>query len=213
MMFGFSLKHGFWVHFWNKRDFLSPVMFFEGLGSPARSTVELRKIMKNDLLQLSKRRLGGIGLFGQAGKQSWMLVISLITLVSWLVATNHCAIEGQLGRSVALIGTNISGSGGCSHCAENPLPPGEEMPHSPPASMECCKSLQALAAKATTDVPAFDIGAFVLQSYIADRKLEKGSQTRPATNLQSDTGPPKVRSFAEMVLQHCILSHAPPRLA
>jgi hypothetical protein len=174
--------------------------------------------MKNDLLPLFRIRLRGTGLVGAASfmkaprARIWMLVISLITLVSLLVATNHCAIEGQFGRSVALAPTNVSETAGCAQCAGNSLPSGDKSHHAQQALMACCKSLQAIVSNATTDVPAFDADSFARPTDLPDWKSERGDRERSATNVQWDTGPPKVSSFAELVLQHSILSHAPPRL-
>jgi hypothetical protein len=124
-------------------------------------------------------------------------LIIAIAICSWFAISNHCVF--------AALATNS--------------PPSRECPfHSKPkekpsTGAQCCKILRAVAS-----VPA--------KSWSRDdTKLSDGDACRDAYALTSaysqqtlvplslDTGPPRVRSFAELILQRSLLAHAPPSVA
>jgi hypothetical protein len=126
-------------------------------------------------------------------------VIVALTLCSWIAISNHCAVAAVATKSE---------------------PSQSECPfHSKPAKqkeqstqVQCCKILRAVVSTAgkswTRDHTSFsDIDPYF-------EKLALIVTSRNALlPLLLDTGPPGVRSFAELILQRSILAHAPPFLA
>ena len=121
-------------------------------------------------------------------------------MVAWFAISNHCvlgALEAHAGKPVA-------------HCHDHqssPAQPGDGDQESP-----CCKTLRATVAtpvKAPEAQPDTSLFAYEFVSQIHtydDRQLERVSYF-------ADTGPPGSSTFAELVLQRSMLSHAPPSLA
>jgi hypothetical protein len=127
------------------------------------------------------------------------VVIVLVMLAAWFVASDHCALAAALMRPVAATPAQES-------C------PGHSQPEKKDNQRElpCCKSLFATAAPAKISA-SYDANLFVLQPYFAaDFQLVIGTSHAPLAEL--DTGPPDLRTFAESVLQRSILAHAPPVL-
>lgn len=127
-------------------------------------------------------------------------LLVMLTMVAWFGISNHCvigALETHAGKLVA-------------HCHDHqssPVQPGDGDEESP-----CCKTLRATVAtpvkapEVQTDTSVF-ASEFVSQIHTYDdRQLERVSYF-------ADTGPPGSSTFAELVLQRSILSHAPPALA
>jgi len=75
---------------------------------------------------------------------------------------------------------------------------------------ECCRSIKASLASET--VVKFDPAQIELHSYAVLQALVTPVAS-PAPDVFRDHGPPHVGSFAEIVLQRSLLSHAPPILA
>ena len=124
----------------------------------------------------------------------------ILTMVAWFAISNHCvlgALEAHAGKPVA-------------HCHDHqssPAQPGDGDQESP-----CCKTLRATVAtpvKAPEAQPDTSLFAYEFVSQIHtydDRQLERVSYF-------ADTGPPGSSTFAELVLQRSMRSHAPPSLA
>jgi hypothetical protein len=127
---------------------------------------------------------------GMTGR--WATV--LLTIAAWLLLSNHCALA--LSRAAV-----DSKTGGCPmHSA-----PANEKPS---ANIPCCKELRAVAAHVAKSVagPARQLAG--TQDYVAAILMAP-----PRVTLQMvlrNTGPPRALSFAESVLQRCVLVHAPP---
>ena len=118
-----------------------------------------------------------------------------IAICSWFAISNHCALAALETRADS---------------AKNECPF-----HSKPAKhshVQCCKILRAVApviAKswARDDAKFSDLDLrFEEFALIA---LSCGTKTP----LLLDTGPPGAHSFAELILQRSLLTHAPPILA
>lgn len=77
---------------------------------------------------------------------------------------------------------------------------------------ECCKRLSGTSLPETVSAkPALESGTVATAFALA---LALTSHQPPAlAEVESDTGPPFAASFAEAILQRCLLGHAPPSLA
>jgi hypothetical protein len=123
----------------------------------------------------------------------------MVALMAWFSISNHCALG-------ALVAVNTKSATGAMHChSDQPSPANNSDQKQTP----CCKLLRATLAK-TNISPTWDASAFVLQQYFV-ASLLFADQLRHASSLEElDTGPPFAVSFAESVLQHSVLAHAPP---
>jgi hypothetical protein len=121
-------------------------------------------------------------------------VIIAIALVAWLGLSNHCA----LGR-LANFG-RINSEHACCHNGKAAGGPttGQQQ------GVVCCKSIRALMpgnVKLAMGTPAAAVFApeiFSLMGHV------------PTPAIACDTGPPRGRSFSELVLQRSLQAHAPP---
>jgi len=128
-------------------------------------------------------------------------VIVLITIGSWLAASNHCAIAVAVSQEKV---------------AQNECPfhshPSKPAKQKDPSGQPCCKILRAIAtssaknlARAIVDLTNVDL-AFTKLVTISPPAISLGFAAL-------DTGPPGATSFAELILQRSILAHAPPSRA
>ena len=118
-------------------------------------------------------------------------------LLSWLVITNHCAFAWML----------IEPAAGAEHAHCHPA--ANDSPNKVPGDgvRECCRTIKAsLAARMESE---FDAAPFQLQAW-AIAWMIAAPTAKPALSFFRDHGPPGAISFAEIVLQHSLLSHAPP---
>ena len=125
------------------------------------------------------------------------LVVAVL-MTAWLVASNHCAI----GLMKPAAGTTAAHSV-CHACKSEPMKP-------QPASggeRECCKALQAMPADAAKADVKYDATLFTLLDFVV---TVAPAAAAPQTTRALDTGPPRSISFAELILQRSLLSHAPP---
>jgi hypothetical protein len=129
-------------------------------------------------------------------------LLSLLAVVAWLHAANHCAVAGMLSAAAKVSAEEPS-------CPNHKAPAEDEKSDGCDAS-SCCKSLAApvSVAKAATN---YDLFSFVSDDFPAVADLKFGER-HLATIAEIDTGPPDCFSFAEAVLQRSILAHAPPLL-
>lgn len=120
-------------------------------------------------------------------------------LMAWFVVSNRCAL------AVAL-----SPAGGAAElhkcCAVKSAGGEEQSPEK--RSGECCQALGLLPletaaklVKAPDTIPLFDLAWSYLVALVVDDGNEK---------IEQASGPPEARSFAEVVLQRSMRSHAPP---
>ncbi len=127
------------------------------------------------------------------------VVIVLVTIAAWFVASDHCALASVLIHPA-------KASPAQEHC------PGHSQPEKKQSQGElpCCKSLVATATP-TKIFAGYDTSQFVAQPYLTtDPLLVFTHHDAPSAEL--DTGPPDACTFAESVLQRSILAHAPPAL-
>jgi len=136
-----------------------------------------------------------------------MLLLALLAGASWLFCIGPCALGPfpQLGG----IETENCEAGGCASCED------ESQPGEPGGgSREClaqCQSLRFAIAPASIVAPAWTLEAVERVLFAAPARLSLVSVA--SCRLALDTGPPFAQSFAELVLQKSLLSHAPPRTA
>jgi hypothetical protein len=130
---------------------------------------------------------------------------ALALLVVWFTVSNTCGlalIEGKrhFARTAAVLH-------GC-------CPSGEEGPQNQPAApvKVCCKSLHAVPIAAGSKLlPIESAGALCV---LASRLFsEMEALERGGDGVLNGTGPPELRSFAEVVLQRSLQIHAPPVVA
>jgi hypothetical protein len=124
-------------------------------------------------------------------------LVAVVTLLSWLVLTNHCALAAIL--------PSIPAKSIHAHCHAAMHQGKKESPDR--GLRECCQAVKAsLPSKMLLK---FDASFFTLQAYAVLVTLAPRT-SEPDTELLQDHGPPAVGSFAEIVLQRSLLSHAPP---
>lgn len=119
-------------------------------------------------------------------------------MVSWLVATNHCAL-GMMKPTVAAGAVHAK----CHGCPA----PAKQAPMD--GARECCQTIQgALAAEKMGE--KFENPQVALELYALLQVLAAPSFDPAIGSFVFDHGPPRAASFAESVLQRSLLSHAPP---
>jgi hypothetical protein len=136
-----------------------------------------------------------------------MLLLALLAGASWLFCIGPCALGPfeQLGG----MQTGNCESGGCAPCGD------ESQPSEPGGgSREClaqCQSLRFAIAPTPAVAPAWALEFIECVAFAEPTRLSPVSVA--SCRRAVDTGPPFARSFAELVLQESLLSHAPPRTA
>jgi len=117
-------------------------------------------------------------------------------LLSWLVLTNHCALAAMAAASV--------GNTGHAHCHAVANHGGKTPPQD--GVRECCRDIKASLAQKT--VVKLDATSCELLLWGRDAVALVTECSAP--KLLREHGPPRAISFAEIVLRHSLLSHAPP---
>jgi hypothetical protein len=122
-----------------------------------------------------------------------------IAICSWIAVSNHCAF--------AAVASEIDK--GPTECPFHSKPAKQKEQSS---QVHCCKILRAVVFAKTKDWARNDTkfcdAHFPVQ---ADALVVHSS--RVVAPLLLDTGPPGVFSFADLILQQSLLTHAPPLLA
>jgi hypothetical protein len=130
-------------------------------------------------------------------RRSACSVIVVIAICSWLAITNHCAFAA-LGTEADLVQ---------SECPFHSKPAKQKQQSS---QIQCCKILRAVvlekAKSWTRDNAKFSDADLRAESFLVF------PQCRSGVPLLLGTGPPVALSFAELILQQSLLSHAPPML-
>lgn len=136
-----------------------------------------------------------------------MLLLALLAGASWLFCIGPCALGPfqQLGGMV----TENCESGRCAPCE------GESQPGEPGGgSRDClaqCQSLRVAIAPTPTVAPEW---APEFAESVAFAEPPRFSPVLVSSFWRAlGTSPPFARSFAELVLQESLPSHAPPRAA
>jgi hypothetical protein len=122
-----------------------------------------------------------------------------IVICSWIAVSNHCAFAAVAPE------TNKAQ-------AECPFhsKPAKQNEHS--SQVQCCKVLRAVVfAKAKGW--ARDDAKFCEANFPVQANTFVVYSPRAVAPLLLDTGPPDAFSFAELILQRSLLTHAPPFVA
>jgi hypothetical protein len=123
----------------------------------------------------------------------------VIAICSWIAVSNHCAFAA-IAREMDKVQTE---------CPFHSKPAKQTKQ---PSQVQCCKILRAVVfaqskAWARDDAKFSDVGLCV------EERALFVSPLRTLVPLFLDTGPPGALSFAELILQRSLLTHAPPFLA
>ena len=138
------------------------------------------------------------------------LSITLLAILAWLNATNHCALA-TIGEACvpqkchSAAATSDSHSDG--HCPEGHKP---FQKNDSKDSVGCCKNF-AKAAQNTDSSPQFKNAVIKLMMFSSGAQLLPVAPKADLNPHYLDSGPPA--SFAETVLQRSLLVHAPPAVA
>ena len=123
-------------------------------------------------------------------------ITGFLSIAAWMVLSNHCA----LGVVTLPVETGVEASA----CRMHPAPAKKKPAANPP----CCKDLRAIAVHALKNIGA-RAGQFDgVSDYAPAIFLTPPRRVIVINGL--DTGPPGCFSFAELVLQKSLPSHAPP---
>jgi hypothetical protein len=121
--------------------------------------------------------------------------VAAIAACSWLVLFNHCAFAAAAPERD-------------SKQVQCPFHSKPKKKSEQPRAMQCCKILRAIvlsnAKSWARDDAKFSKINFSIQQFAAP--VFYRADAAPRLN----TGPPRAASFAELILQRSILSHAPP---
>ena len=131
-------------------------------------------------------------------------VTTLLVLVGWLVLSNHCALASLTSNLLPQQDHRCCQSG----TGINPDRNAQENDDSSGKPMQCCKALQVATPDAAKLAPSSQTVLAVLPLMFA--VLFDASDSE-AEAIAFETGPPaEALAFAELVLQQCLLAHAPP---
>jgi hypothetical protein len=122
-----------------------------------------------------------------------------ITLVGWLVLSNHCALGNALQKASVKAAHDCCHNGS-SEPAKNPVDGGQ--------TLQCCKSLHAVVPDTgkfgQSQMPLLPAELEWVEILILEKKEE-------VLVLCFATGsPPRSATFSELVLHRSLRSHAPP---
>jgi hypothetical protein len=129
------------------------------------------------------------------------ILLAVFVFAAWLLISNHCAL------AVVLRGDLLASEH--AHCHKSQPAPENE---SGDEQVPCCKILRATIGNSLNSI---GINAQFWQAFYYAENVIPVSRDLPFTSMVStefDTGPPFATSFAELILQHSLLSHAPPAL-
>ena len=123
--------------------------------------------------------------------------IVLVAICAWFAISNHCVFAAPA--------TNSTPSRECPFHSK----PKEK----PSTGAQCCKILRAVASVPAKSWSRDDTKLSDADGYCGEGVLTIAYSQTTFGPLSLDTGPPGVRSFAELILQRSLLAHAPPLLA
>ena len=122
-----------------------------------------------------------------------------IAICSWLAISNHCAFAAVAAKTDSVQ----------TECPFHSTPAQQKQE---PSQLQCCKILRAVVFAQTKSWARDDA-----KSFDVDLSVKEVTLVALLPNVQAswslDTGPPGVRSFAELTLQRSVLAHAPPFFA
>src|SRR6058998_1879094 len=129
-------------------------------------------------------------------KASMRWAIVTLAICSWIAISNHCAFA-------AIATENAKAQTECPFHSK----PAKQKEQS--SQVQCCKILRAVVLAKTKDW-ARDDAKFSNANVLLEIGAFATYSLRSVAPLFLDTGPPRARSFAELILQRSILAHAPP---
>jgi hypothetical protein len=122
--------------------------------------------------------------------------VVLVAICSWFAISNHCAFAAVATKTDSVQ----------TECPFHSTPAKQKQE---PSQLQCCKILRAVVFAQTKSWARDDAKFFDLELRVEEFVLvEFLPNARASSSL--DTGPPGARSFAELILQRSVLSHAPP---
>jgi hypothetical protein len=130
-------------------------------------------------------------------KSSLHGAIVAVAICSWFAISNHCVF--------AALATNDTPSTECPFHSK----PKEK----PTTGAQCCKILRAVAPVTAKSWGRDDAKLSHAANFTSECALTVACLKTTPVPLSLDTGPPGLRSFAEMILQRSLLAHAPPIVA
>jgi hypothetical protein len=131
-------------------------------------------------------------------KSSLRGAVVLVVLCSWFAISNHCVF--------AALATNDTAS---RQCPFHSKPVKQKKPST---GAQCCKILRAVASVPAKSWARDNTKLSDADAYRGEHGLAIAYSQMTLVPLSLDTGPPGVRSFAELILQQSLLAHAPPLL-
>jgi len=125
----------------------------------------------------------------------------MLLLVAWFAMSNHCALGVLCGMPLTTVAETQK------KCCSSHSNGGAEEREVP--SGVCCKTLRALPTEVGAKVLKM-LDTPLLAELVWPAFEEEDAVANAARLFPRDAEPPGVRSFAEIVLQRSVLSHAPP---
>ena len=119
-----------------------------------------------------------------------------IAICSWVAVSNHCAFA-------AVASENNKAQTECPFHSKPAKQKGQS------SQVQCCKVLRAVVFTKTKDWARND-AKFCDANFPAREVTFVVCASRVVAPLLLDTGPPGAFSFAELILQQSLLTHAPP---
>ncbi|HMF45072.1 MAG TPA: hypothetical protein VKE29_00230 [Candidatus Udaeobacter sp.] len=119
-----------------------------------------------------------------------------IAICSWIAVSNHCAfaaVASELNKAQ-------------TECPFHSKPVKQKEQSS---QVQCCKILRAVVFAKTKDWARND-AKFCDASFPVQAGMFVAYSSKTVAPLLLDTGPPGAFSFAELILQESLLTHAPP---
>jgi hypothetical protein len=141
-------------------------------------------------------RIGRVSTIERSVKASVRCVGVTIAICSWIALSNHCAF--------AAVATEINTAQ--TECPFHSKPAKQK---EQPSQVQCCKVLRAVVFAKTKDWARDD-------AKLSDANFPVQAGAFVAYSLQTlaplllDAGPPGAFSFAELILQRSLFTHAPP---
>ena len=128
-------------------------------------------------------------------------LLAVLMLLGWFTATNHCAL-GLMQKS------SVAKAVHAKCCSGKPAP--AKNGETPGGGRECCKSIHAVPLPDAKGLAKYDASHFVIDAFALLTVLGSEAAAPDALATLHDHGPPRAESFAELVLNRSLLSHAPP---
>jgi hypothetical protein len=142
-------------------------------------------------------RIGRVSTIERTVKASVRCVGVTIAICSWIALSNHCAF--------AAVATEIDKAQ--TECPFHSKPAKQKEQSS---QVQCCKILRAVVLAKTKDW-ARDDAKFCDANLPVQAGAFVAYSSRTVAPLLLDTGPPlRAFSFAELILQRSLFTHAPP---